>query len=170
MRDFLRFVCRSALGSAIAGATLTASIVLCLFGPSWELLYLFHPIALVCFAVPGAMIGFVLWIVSTLTGAKLSAISRITIGSGVLPAIYFVIVLYAVGGHVDRIKFTELSFLTPLVLVLLWFGVIGGSAALASPSTRLFTKRLNSLIGSGLRYTRLLSAKRVSPTKDMHIQ
>jgi hypothetical protein len=138
MRDFFRFVCRSALGSAIAGATLTALIILCFFGSSWELLYLFHPIALVCFAIPGAIIGFVLWIVSALTGAKLSAISRIAIGIGVVPAIYFILVLYELGGHLDRLDFSQLSFSTPVVWLLLWVGVIGGLAGLASPSEKLF--------------------------------
>jgi hypothetical protein len=146
MRDFLRFVGRSALGSAIAGSAFTLLICLCLFGPSWELLYLFHPVALACFAVPGAIVGFVLWIVATLTGAKLSAIWRITIGIGVVPAIYFVLVLYELSGHVDRIDFSQLSFSTPVVLLLLWIGVIGGIAGLASPAEKLFKKE------SGLTY------------------
>ncbi|SRR5258706_8865066 len=140
MRDFFRFVCRSALGSAIAGATFTALLILCFFGPSWELLYLFHPIALVCFAIPGAIIGFVLWIVATLTGTKLSAIWRVTIGIGVVPAMYFILGLYELIGHMDRIDLSQLSFSTPFALLLLWIGVIGGIAGLTSPSEKLFKK------------------------------
>lgn len=140
MKDFFQFVGRGALGGALAGATVTLLICVYYFGPSWNLLYLFHPMILACFAVPGAIVGLVLWIVSTLARARLNTILRIAIGIGVLPTLYFLIVLYALGGHLDKIDFTQFSFSSPVVWSLLWITVPGGIAGLASPSGRRIAK------------------------------
>jgi len=50
------------------------------FGPFWEQIYLFHPLVLACFAVPGIFVGLVLWIVTTVFGTRLTTILRIAIG------------------------------------------------------------------------------------------
>ena len=142
MRDFVRFVLRGAWGGAMASATFTLLIVLYYFGPSWGVMYLFHPFALFFFAVPGAFVGFVLWVVTALTGTRLNAILRIIIGMvgmGLLLAMYLVIILYELG-DVNRIDLSQFSFSTPVVWLLLWLAVTGGSAGLASPSGKLFTK------------------------------
>jgi hypothetical protein len=140
MKDFFQFIGRGASGGALAGATLTLLICLYYFGPSWGLVYLYHPMVLACFAVPGALVGLVLWIVTTLAGARLIAILRIAIGISVLPAIYFLIVLYALGGHLDKIDSTQFSFSAEVVWAFLWITVPGGIAGFASPSRRRFTK------------------------------
>jgi hypothetical protein len=140
MKDFFQFVGRAASGGALAGATLTLLICLYYFGPSWNVLYLYHPMILACFAVPSAIVGLVLWIVTTLAGARLISLLRIGIGISVVPAIYFLIVLYALGGHLDKIDFTQFSFSTEVVWLLLWITVPGGIAGLAAPSRRRFTK------------------------------
>jgi hypothetical protein len=140
MKDFFQFVGRAALGGALAGATLTLLMCMYFFGPSWEQMYLFHPLVLACFAVPGAIVGLVLWMVSTLARARLITILRIAIGICVVPTIYFLIVLYALGGHLDKIDFTQLSFSSPVVWFLLWITVPGGIAGLASPSGRRIAK------------------------------
>ena len=57
-----------------------------------------------------------------------------------VPAIYFLIVLYALGGHLDKIDLTQFSFSTEAVWFLLWITVPGGIAGLASSSRRRFTK------------------------------
>jgi hypothetical protein len=140
MKDFFHFVGRGAFGGALAGATVTLLICLYYFGPSWNLLYLYHPMVLACFAVPGAIVGLVLWIVTTLARARLNTILRIAIGICVLPTIYFLIVLYALGGHLDKIESTQFSFSSPIVWFLLWITVPGGIAGLASPSGRRIAK------------------------------
>jgi uncharacterized integral membrane protein len=140
MRDFFRFVCRSALGSALAGATFTLLIFLYFFGPLWGLLYLFHPMALLCFAIPGIIVGFMLWIVSTIVGTRMIAIWRAVIGSLVLPAICFVLALYEMVTQTERIEFIQPSFSTPVVCWLLWMTVVGGVAGLAAPSEKRFEK------------------------------
>jgi hypothetical protein len=103
-------------------------------------MYLFHPVALAFFAVPGACVGFVLWLITVVIGKRLIAILRITIGVGVLLTIYFGIVLYALGGHVDRIDFTQFSDSAAVWWLLIWLAVSGGLAGLASPSRKLFTR------------------------------
>ncbi len=140
MKDFIRFLLRGGLGSAIAGATFTLLIFMYYFGPFWEQLYLFHPLALACFAVPGMIVGLVLWIVTTLVGARLTTILRIAIGIAVVLTSYLVIVFYNLGGRVDQIDLKQFSLSAPVVW-LLWIAVTGGSAGLLSPSERLFTKK-----------------------------
>ena len=140
MKDFVRFMLRGALGGAMAGATFTLSICLYYFGPSWSLMYLFHPVALAFFAVPGAFVGFVLWLITVVIGKRLIAILRITVGMGVLLTIYFIIVLYELSGHLDRIGFTEFSVSTAVGWLLTWLAVSGALAGLASPSRIHFNK------------------------------
>jgi hypothetical protein len=144
MKDFVRFLLRGAWGSAMAGATLTLLIVLYYFGPSWGVMYLFHPFALFFFAVPGACVGFVLWFITALIGTHLITILRITIGMGVLLTIYFAIVLYLLGGHVDQITLTDSTL---VVWLLLWLAFTGGIAGLACPSRKLFTKEAGLTYG-----------------------
>ena len=139
MKDFVRFILRGALGGAMVGATFTLLICLYYFGPSWSLMYLFHPFALAFFAVPGAFVGFVLWLITVVIGKRLIAILRVTVGMGVLLTIYFIIVLYELGGHLDRIGFTEFSVSTAVGWLLTWLAVSGALAGLASPSRKLFT-------------------------------
>lgn len=140
MKDFFQFVGRGASGGALAGATVTLLIIVYYFGPSWGLLYLYHPMVLACFAVPGAIVGLVLWIVATLARAPLITVWRVAIGISVGPTIYFLIVLYALGGHLDKIESTQFSFSSPVVWLLLWITVPGGIAGLASPSGRRIVK------------------------------
>ncbi len=143
MKDFIRFLLRGGLGSALAGSTFTLLIFVYYFGPFWEQLYLFHPLALACFAVPGMIVGLVLWIVTTLVGTRLTTILRIAIGMGVVLTTYFVFVscvIFENGGHVDQIDWRQISF-SPLVWLVLWITVTGGTAGFLSPSEKLFTKR-----------------------------
>lgn len=140
MKDFVRFMLRGALGGAMAGATFTLLMCFYYFGPSWSLMYLFHPFALAFFAVPGAFVGFVLWLIAMVIGKRLIAILRITIGMGVLLTIYFVIVLYELGGQVDRIDFNQFSGSMAVWWLLIWLAVSGALAGLASASRMRFNK------------------------------
>ncbi len=140
MKDFVRFLLRGGLGSAIAGSTFTFLIFVYYFGASWEQLYLFHPLALAGFAVPGMIVGLVLWIVTTVVSARLPTIQRIMIGIGVVLTPYLVIVFCAVGGRVNQIDLKEISF-SPLVWLLLWIAVTGGTAGFLSPTKNISTKK-----------------------------
>lgn len=142
MKDFIRFLFRGGLGSAMAGATSTLLIFMYYFGPSWEQLYLFHPLVLACFAVPGVIVGLVLWFVTTLSGARLNAILRIAIGIGVLLTSYLVIVFYNLGGRNDQIDIKQVLVSNPFIFLLFWLAVTGGTAGFLSPAEKLFTKQV----------------------------
>jgi hypothetical protein len=139
MRDFIRFVLRGGMGSAIAGPLFTWLIFLRYFGPYWEQLYLLHPLVLACFAMPGAFVGFVLWIVTRFAGVRLTNIPRMAIGMGVVLTSYLVFVLWAVSVDGGWGNLKELPY-EPVVWLLLWLSVVGGTAGLMSPSQKLFPK------------------------------
>jgi hypothetical protein len=142
MTDFIRFVLRGGLGSAIAGATFTLLISMYYFGPFWEQLYMFHPLVLACFAVSGMIVGLVLWISTTLVPGRLTTILRIAIGMGVVLTTYLVFVFCVIfenGGRVDQIDWKQISF-SLVVWLLLWITVTGGTAGFLSPSEKLFTR------------------------------
>ena len=141
MKDFIRFLFRGGLGSAMAGATFTLLIFMYYFGPFWGQLYLFHPLVLACFAVPGMIVGLVLWIVTTLVGARLTTFPRIAIGMGTVLTTYLVFVFCALAGSDAQIDFKQFSFSTPVVLVLLEIALMGGTAGFLSPAQKLFTKQ-----------------------------
>lgn len=143
MKDFIRFVLRGGLGSAIAGSTFTLLIFMYYFGPFWEQLYLFHPLVLACFSVPGMIVGLVLWILTTLVPARLTTILRIAIGMGVVLTTYLVFVFcvtFENGGRVEQIDWKQISF-SPVAWLLLWITVTGGTAGFLSPSEKLFNRR-----------------------------
>ncbi len=142
MKDFIRFLLRGSLGSALAGSIFTLLIFVYYFGPFWEQLYLFHPLVLACFAVPGMIVGLVLWILTTLVGTRLPTILRIIIGMGVALTTYLIIVFCALGGRADQIDSKQFSFSTPVAWLLLWIAVTGGTAGFLSPSEKLFTKKV----------------------------
>lgn len=141
MKDLIRFLLRGGLGSAMAGATFALLIFMYYFGPFWGQLYLFHPLVLACFAVPGMIVGLALWIVSTLVDARLTTILRIAIGVGVVLTTYLVFVVCALTGSDAQIDFTQLSFSTPVVLLILEIALMGGTAGFLSPAKKLFTKQ-----------------------------
>jgi hypothetical protein len=126
------------MGSAIAGPLFTWLIFLRYFGPYWEQFYLLHPLVLACFAMLGAFVGLVLWIVTRFAGARLTNILRMTIGMGVVLTSYLVFVLWAVSVDGWR-NLKELPY-EPVVWLLLLLSVTGATAGFMSPSQRLFPK------------------------------
>jgi hypothetical protein len=138
VKDFIRCALRGGIGSAIGGATSTLLLCLCSFGPSWELLYLFHPLILTAFAIPGLIVGFVMWLVLRLTGIRLVAIWRIALGAGVMLTTYLLFVLYASGGRIEPGQFSILA----IVLMLLWLTLTGGFSGLLSPSEILVSRKM----------------------------
>lgn len=138
MKDFIRFLLRGGMGSAIGAAISTLLLFLWFFGPSWGLLYLFHPLVLACFAIPGLLVGFVIWLVVKATGIRLVTIWRIALGAGVVLTTYLLLVLYASDGRIDYEQFS----IWPIVLMLLWITLTGGFAGLLSPSEMLVSKKI----------------------------
>jgi hypothetical protein len=129
MRDFLRFVLRGSWASAI----FTLLLLTVNWGSLGALIFL-NPAVLMRCAIPGAIVGVVLWIVSGRTNRRLPWIQRVVIGTLVGATILFAFGLYEI--LTTPVDFRDLYFMRWITVTLIYAAGFGGLAGSACPSQR----------------------------------
>jgi len=136
MKDLISFSLRGAWGGAIGAVIAWFLFYVLSFGPFWGLLFVLHPIVLVYLAVPGALVGLILWILTGRTAESLNAISRGAIGTGVILGLIALLSIYQLAWQVNQLGLIELNLLRIFQVTIIEAVFLGGAAGLACPSRR----------------------------------
>ena len=148
MKDFISFSLRGAWGGAIGAVIAWFLFYVLSFGPFWGLLFVLHPIVLVYLAVPGALVGLILWILTGRTAESLNAISRGAIGTGVILGLIALLSIYQLAWQVNQLGLIELNLLRIFQVTIIEAVFLGGAITslpvfltLIRPGTHLHATR-----------------------------
>lgn len=133
MRDLIRFVWRGALGGAILPSLVWVYFLVATFPTPLFWLLLITGVGL---AIPGAIVGGILWVLCKLFVKRLGILLRIAIGVGINSTILVMELITS-----DDVFFYDSVNFRRLIFTSIFYLSIGGIAGWTCPAATVFRKK-----------------------------